>query len=438
MSSQTQRGNELNFAHSHALFKEAQKLLPGGVNSPVRAFRGVGGEPIFIDHASGPYLYDVDGHRYLDYVQSWGPMILGHAHPVVLEAVIQASRRGFSFGAPTQAENELAKLVIGSVPSIEMVRFVNSGTEATMSALRLARAYTGRNKIIKFSGCYHGHADMLLVQAGSGVATMGLPDSPGVPAETTGNTLVVAYNDSAAVERLFRSYHREIAAIIVEPVAANMGLVLPQPGFLETLRELTRTYGALLIFDEVMTGFRIAIGGMQERTGIIPDLTCLGKIIGGGLPVGAYGGRQKVMELVAPAGAMYQAGTLSGNPLAMAAGIATLTELRKPGQYEKLEQKGQKLSEGISQAIRESGVEAQIVRIGALFCLFFTAQPVVDYASARTSDTARFARFFWSMLRQGVYLPPSQFEGCFISLALEDEMIEETVRAAKVALRESA
>jgi glutamate-1-semialdehyde 2,1-aminomutase len=436
MNNQTQRGDELNLAHSHALFKEALRLLPGGVNSPVRAFRGVGGEPIFIDHASGPYLYDADGHRYLDYVQSWGPMILGHAHPAVLEAVIQASTRGFSFGAPTQAENELAKLVIESVPSVEMVRFVNSGTEATMSALRLARAYTGRNKIIKFSGCYHGHADMLLVQAGSGVATMGLPDSPGVPAETTGNTLVVAYNDSAAVERLFRSYHREIAAIIVEPVAANMGLVLPQPGFLETLRELTRTYGALLIFDEVLTGFRIAMGGVQEWTGIVPDLTCLGKIIGGGLPVGAYGGRREVMELVAPAGAMYQAGTLSGNPLAMAAGIATLTELRKPGQYEKLEQKGQLLSDGISQAIHESRVKAQLVRIGALFCLFFTTQPVVDYASAKTSDTARFARFFWSMLKQGVYLPPSQFEGCFISLALEDEMIEETVQAARVALRE--
>ena len=436
MNNQTQRGDELNLAHSHALFKEALRLLPGGVNSPVRAFRGVGGEPIFIDHASGPYLYDADGHRYLDYVQSWGPMILGHAHPAVLEAVIQASTRGFSFGAPTQAENELAKLVIESVPSVEMVRFVNSGTEATMSALRLARAYTGRNKIIKFSGCYHGHADMLLVQAGSGVATMGLPDSPGVPAETTGNTLVVAYNDSAAVERLFRSYHREIAAIIVEPVAANMGLVLPQPGFLETLRELTRTYGALLIFDEVLTGFRIAMGGVQEWTGIVPDLTCLGKIIGGGLPVGAYGGRREVMELVAPAGAMYQAGTLSGNPLAMAAGIATLTELRKPGQYEKLEQKGQLLSDGISQAIHESRVKAQLVRIGALFCLFFTTQLVVDYASAKTSDTARFARFFWSMLRQGVYLPPSQFEGCFISLALEDEMIEETVQAARVALRE--
>ena len=437
MSKLTKRGSELHLMRSHALFKEAQKLLPGGVNSPVRAFKGVGGEPIFIDHANGPYLYDVDGQRYLDYVQSWGPMILGHAHPAVVEAVIEASKRGFSFGAPTQAENELAKLVIECVPSLEMVRFVNSGTEATMSALRLARAYTGRKKIVKFSGCYHGHADMLLVQAGSGVATMGLPDSPGVPAETTGNTLVVAFNDSAAVERLFRSYHREIAAIIVEPVAANMGLVLPQPGFLEKLRELCSTYGALLIFDEVMTGFRIAMGGMQERTGILPDLTCLGKIIGGGLPVGAYGGRREVMELVAPAGAMYQAGTLSGNPLAMAAGIATLSELRKAGQFEKLEQKGQLLSEGIARAIDESEVKAQIVRIGALFCLFFTAEPVVDYASAKTSDTARFGRFFWSMLRQGIYLPPSQFEGCFISLALEDEMIEETVKAMRVALGES-
>jgi glutamate-1-semialdehyde 2,1-aminomutase len=437
MSKLTKRGSELKLERSHALFKEAQKLLPGGVNSPVRAFKGVGGEPIFIDHANGPYLYDVDGQRYLDYVQSWGPMILGHAHPVVVEAVIEASKRGFSFGAPTRAENELAKLVIECVPSLEMVRFVNSGTEATMSALRLARAYTGRKKIVKFSGCYHGHADMLLVQAGSGVATMGLPDSPGVPAETTGNTLVVAFNDSAAVERLFRSYHHEIAAIIVEPVAANMGLVLPQPGFLEKLRELCSTYGALLIFDEVMTGFRIAMGGMQERTGILPDLTCLGKIIGGGLPVGAYGGRREMMELVAPAGAMYQAGTLSGNPLAMAAGIATLSELRKAGQFEKLEQKGQLLSEGIARAIAESGVKAQIVRIGALFCLFFTVEPVVDYASAKTSDTARFGRFFWSMLRQGIYLPPSQFEGCFISLALEDEMIEQTVKAVRVALGES-
>ncbi len=427
----------LNLAQSHALFAEAQKLLPGGVNSPVRAFRAVGGEPVFINRASGPYLYDVDGNRYLDYVQSWGPMILGHAHPEVLQAVVQASMRGFSFGAPTQAESELAQLVIESVPSIEMVRFVNSGTEATMSALRLARAYTGRDKIIKFSGCYHGHADMLLVQAGSGVATMGLPDSPGVPHGATVNTLVAAYNDSAAVENLFRQYPREIAAIIIEPVAANMGLVPPLPGFLEKLRALADEYEALLIFDEVITGFRVALGGMQERARIMPDLTCLGKIIGGGLPVGAYGGRREIMEQVAPLGSVYQAGTLSGNPLAMAAGIATLTELRKPGQYEKLEHKGRLLGDGITRAIHEVGGEVHFVRIGAMFCLFFTAQSVIDYASARTADTARFARFFWNMLARGVYLPPSQFETCFISLALEDEMIEKTVKNVAIALHET-
>ncbi len=430
-------GSGLTLTRSHALFEEAQKLMPGGVNSPVRAFRGVGGEPVFIHHASGPYLYDVDKNRYLDYVQSWGPKILGHSHPEVLEAVTRASMRGFSFGAPTEAESTLARLVIESVPSIEMVRFVNSGTEATMSALRLARAYTGRNKIIKFSGCYHGHADMLLVQAGSGVATMGLPDSPGVPAEATINTLIASYNDSAAVEELFRTYPNEIAAVIIEPAAANMGLVLPLPGFLEKLRSLCNSYGALLIFDEVMTGFRVAPGGMQERTGITSDLTCLGKIIGGGLPVGAYGGRREIMQLVAPLGPMYQAGTLSGNPLAMAAGIATLQELRKPGQYEKLEHKGQLLSDGIKQVLLETGDAVQFVRIGGIFCLFFTTQHVVDYASAKTADTQRFARFFWRMLGHGVYLPPSQFEGCFISLALEDEMIEETVNAVKLALQES-
>ena len=427
----------MNLAHSQALFAEAQKLLPGGVNSPVRAFRAVGGEPVFIDRALGPYLYDMDGNRYLDYVQSWGPMILGHAHPEVLQAVVQASMRGFSFGAPTQAESELAKLVIESVPSIEMVRFVNSGTEATMSALRLARAYTGRDRIIKFSGCYHGHADMLLVQAGSGVATMGLPDSPGVPRGATVNTLVAAYNDSAAVESLFRMYPREIAAIIIEPVAANMGLVPPLPGFLEKLRALADENGALLIFDEVITGFRVALGGMQERAGIIPDLTCLGKIIGGGLPVGAYGGRREIMEHVAPLGSMYQAGTLSGNPLAMAAGIATLTELRKPGQYEKLEHKGRLFADGITRTIHEVGGEVHFVRVGATFCLFFTAQSVIDYSSARTSDTARYARFFWNMLDRGVYLPPSQFETCFISLALEDEMIENTVKNVAMALHET-
>jgi glutamate-1-semialdehyde 2,1-aminomutase len=437
MENHSHMGSGLSLSRSHALFEEAQVLLPGGVNSPVRAFRGVGGKPVFIDHANGPYLYDVDGNRYLDYVQSWGPMILGHAHPAVLEAVIEASKRGFSFGAPTQGESTLAQLVIASVPSIEMVRFVNSGTEATMSALRLARAYTGRNKIIKFSGCYHGHADLLLVQAGSGVATMGLPDSPGVPPEAASNTLIAPYNDSAAVERLFRIYPSEIAAIIVEPAAANMGLVLPLPGFLEKLRSLCDEYGALLIFDEVVTGFRVAPGGMQERVGIMPDLTCLGKIIGGGLPVGAYGGRREIMQLVAPLGPMYQAGTLSGNPLAMAAGIATLQELRKPGQYEELERKGQLLSDGIARVVHEIGGAVQFVRIGGIFCLFFTAHPVIDYASAKTADTQRFARFFWRMLDRGVYLPPSQFEACFISLALEDRMIEETVEAVKKALGES-
>lgn len=437
MNKPTEVSANLKLSRSHALFAEAQKLLPGGVNSPVRAFRGVGGEPIFIAHARGAYLYDVDGNRYLDYVQSWGPMILGHAHLAVVQAVINASMRGFSFGAPTQAESELAELVIDSMPALEMLRFVNSGTEATMSALRLARAYTGRNKIIKFSGCYHGHADMLLVQAGSGVATMGLPDSPGVPPEATKHTLTAAYNDDAAVAELFRTHPQDIAAIIVEPVAANMGLVLPQQGFLEKLRSLADEYGALLIFDEVMTGFRVALGGMQQRVGITPDLTCLGKIIGGGLPVGAYGGRRDIMQHVAPLGSMYQAGTLSGNPLTMAAGIATLTELRKPGQYEKLERTGKLLADGITQVLHELGESLQFVRIGAMFSLFFTANSVIDYASAKTSDTTRFARFFWNMLAEGVYLPPSQFESCFISLALDDEMIEETVKSVRVALRES-
>jgi glutamate-1-semialdehyde 2,1-aminomutase len=424
-------GSALRHERSHTLFQEARELLPGGVNSPVRAYRNVGGDPIFIDHANGPYLYDVDGNRYLDYVQSWGPMILGHCYPSVLEAVTEAAGHGFSYGAPTQAENELARLVIESVPSIEMVRFVNSGTEATMSALRLARAYTQRNKIIKFSGGYHGHADMLLVQAGSGVATMGLPDSPGVPAETTLNTLTASYNDLSAVEQLFHTYPDQIAAIIVEPIAANMGLVPPEPGFLEGLQTLTKQYGALLIFDEVMTGFRVALGGMQERVGMTPDLTCFGKIVGGGLPVGAYGGRREIMELVAPAGPMYQAGTLSGNPLAMAAGIATLQELRKPGQYEQLESKGQRLEEGYSRALHDSGVVARVQRIGAMFCLYFTAEPVTDYDGAKRSNTQLFTRYFWEMLERGIYLPPSQFEACFVSLALEDTMIEETVQAAQ-------
>jgi len=438
MQNQIQGDSSLQLSHSHVLFQEAQTLLPGGVNSPVRAFRGVGGEPVFIDHAQGPYLYDVDGNRYLDYVQSWGPMILGHAYPSVVEAVIEASKRGFSFGAPTQAESALAKLVIECVPSVEMLRFVNSGTEATMSALRLARAYSGRNKIIIFSGCYHGHADMLLVQAGSGVATMGLPDSPGVPAETTAHTLTAAYNDSAAVETLFHTYPNDIAAIIVEPVAANMGLVLPADGFLERLRALTLQYGALLIFDEVMTGFRVALGGMQQRVGIKPDLTCFGKIIGGGLPVGAYGGQRAIMQHVAPIGTMYQAGTLSGNPLAMAAGIATLQELRKLGQYEQLEYKSQLLADGLQRVVHDTGTKAQVVRIGAMFCLYFADEPVTDYASAKRPHTARYARFFWEMLARNVYLPPSQFEASFISLALRDAMLQETIRSAELALRKTA
>ncbi len=429
---------DLSLARSQVLFEEAQHLMPGGVNSPVRAFRGVGGEPVFIERGNGPYLFDVDGNCYLDYVQSWGPMILGHAYPTVLQAVTTASARGFSYGAPTAAESELARLVISSVPSIEMVRFVNSGTEATMSALRLARAYTGRSKIVKFSGCYHGHADMLLVQAGSGVATMGLPDSPGVPAETTSNTLIASYNNADEVEKLFHSYPDEIAAVIVEPVAANMGLVLPQEGFLESLRELTRQHGALLIFDEVMTGFRVALGGMQERTGILPDLTCLGKIIGGGLPVGAYGGPSEIMQLVAPVGPMYQAGTLSGNPLAMAAGIATLTELRKPGQYAELTRKSSMFEDGLTQVIQQTDPSVHLASISGMFTLFFVPHPVLNYAEAKTADTKRFGRFFWSMLRQGIYLPPSQFEACFISLALDDAMLKETIVCVQRALEESA
>jgi glutamate-1-semialdehyde 2,1-aminomutase len=431
----TSDSSTFSLKHSHALYKEASELLPGGVNSPVRAFRGVGGDPVFIERAEGPYLYDVDGHRYLDYVQSWGPMILGHTYPPVVAAVIEASRRGFSFGAPTAAESELAHLVIDSVPSVEMIRFVNSGTEATMSALRLARAYTKRDKIIKFSGCYHGHADMLLVQAGSGVATMGLPDSPGVPASTTLNTLTAGYNDADAVAALFALYPEEIAAVIVEPIAANMGLVPPLPGFLERLQELTQKYHALLIFDEVMTGFRVALGGMQERVHMTPDLTCFGKIIGGGLPVGAYGGRREIMQLVAPSGPMYQAGTLSGNPLAMAAGIATLKELRKPGQYALLESKGQFLEAGITKALRDNRIEAQFKRIGAMFCLYFNSGPVTNYEDAKRSDTAFFARYFWHMLERGIYLPPSQFESCFISLALDDAMLDETVHTLSETLK---
>jgi len=412
------------------LFEEARQLLPGGVDSPVRAFRSVGGQPVFIERGEGPYLYDVDGNRYIDYVLSWGPLILGHAHPAVVSALKEAVACGTSFGAPSPLEIELARLVQSFMPGIEMLRFVNSGTEATMSALRLARAFTRRDKIVKFEGCYHGHADMLLVRAGSGVATLGLPDSPGVPAATVRDTLVARYNDLESVEQLFRQHPEEIAAVIVEPVAGNMGVVPPVNGFLSGLRTLTASHGALLIFDEVMTGFRVHPGGAQRLYGIQPDLTTLGKVIGGGLPVGAYGGRREIMELVAPTGPVYQAGTLSGNPLAMAAGIATLRELARPGIWAQLEQTSEQLASGCARAAREAGVPVRQARVGTMFSLFFTEAPVYDWQSVKASDTDRFARFFQAMLAHRVYLAPSQFEAGFVSTAHRREDIQDTVAAA--------
>ena len=419
----------LNLTKSISLFKRAQSLLPGGVDSPVRAFRAVGGQPIFFQSGSGPYLYDVDGNRYIDYVLSWGPLILGHSHPDVVAAVKQAAERGTSYGAPSPLEIELVELVQEFMPNIEMLRFVNSGTEATMSALRLARAFTGRSKIIKFEGCYHGHADLLLVQAGSGVATLGLPDSPGVPAATVQDTLVARFNDLNSVSDLFEQFRGEIAAVIVEPVAGNMGVVPPIPGFLEGLRDLTQSHGTILIFDEVMTGFRVDLGGAQSFYGINPDLTTLGKVIGGGLPVGAYGGRREIMEMIAPAGPVYQAGTLSGNPLAMSAGIATLMALRDPDIFLTLISGATRLSTGISEIAEESGIPLQANQAGTMFSAFFTDVAVHDWPSAKTSNTARFAKFFQAMLQQGVYLAPSQFEAGFISTAHDDYVIEATLEA---------
>lgn len=420
----------MNLQTSERLFAEARALLPGGVNSPVRAFRAVGGQPIFIERGEGAYLVDVDGNRYVDYVLSWGPLILGHAHPDVVAALHDAILRGTSYGAPCPQEIELAKLITQAMPNLEMVRFVNSGTEATMSALRLARAYTGRSKIVKFEGNYHGHADLLLVQAGSGVATLGLPDSPGVPAATVADTLTARYNDLGAVEAIFERMGREIAAVIVEPVAGNMGLVPPQPDFLAGLRKLTQAAGALLIFDEVMTGFRVHPGGAQTLFDITPDITALGKVIGGGLPVGAYGGQRTIMEMVAPAGPMYQAGTLSGNPLAMTAGIATLRGLSAPGVWERIERQGARLMAGLAAAAEEAKTPVQISRVGTMFGMFFADQPVIGWPTAKRADTQRFARFFQAMLARGVYLAPSQFEAGFLSSAHGEREIDQTLAAA--------
>jgi glutamate-1-semialdehyde 2,1-aminomutase len=418
-----------NTSRSQELFSAAQKLMPGGVSSPVRAFRSVGGQPIVFDRVKGAYAWDVDGNRYIDYVGSWGPAICGHSHPEVIAALHEALEKGTSFGAPCLLENELAEMVIEAVPSVEMVRFVNSGTEACMAVLRLMRAYTGREKVIKFEGCYHGHADMFLVKAGSGVATLGLPDSPGVPRAVTAGTLTAPYNCLESVKELFANNPGEIAGVILEPVVGNAGFITPEPGFLEGLRELTKENGALLVFDEVMTGFRIAYGGAQSKFGITPDLTTMGKVIGGGLPVGAYGGRAEIMAMVAPAGPMYQAGTLSGNPLAMTAGIKTLEILQRPGSYEQLEARTKRLSNGIQAAAQAAGLPICGSSISAMFGFFLTEGPVRNFEEAKAADTARFAQLHRAMLERGVYLAPSAFEAGFTSLAHSEADIDATIEA---------
>ena len=424
----------MNLSKSKQLYEQAKKVMPGGVNSPVRAFKSVGSDPIFIKRAQGAYLYDEDGNKYLDHISSWGPMILGHGHPEVLEAVAKTLKDGTSFGAPTAAEVTLAEMVIEAVPSVEMVRMVSSGTEAVMSALRLARAATGRSKILKFEGCYHGHSDSMLVKAGSGVATLGLPDSPGVTAGTAADTLTIPYNDLAAVEQAFAADGGAIAAVILEPIAGNMGVVLPAPGFLEGLRRLTTRNGALLIFDEVISGFRASYGGAQAVYNVTPDITTLGKIIGGGLPVGAFGGKREIMKMVAPAGPVYQAGTLSGNPLAMAAGIATLTVLKRPGAYGELRAKSERLAAGVKKAAADAGVKVCVNQTDSLMTCFFAPGPVTDYASAKTSDTVLYAGFFNGLLNRGVYYPPSQFEAVFTSMAMTDADIETSLIAAQEAI----
>jgi glutamate-1-semialdehyde 2,1-aminomutase len=426
----------LKTSKSDRLFAKAQVLIPGGVNSPVRAFKAVGRGPLFISRARGPYVWDVDGNKFIDYVGSWGPMILGHAHPRILRAVREAAKGGTSFGAPTELEVKMAGLITRIVPSVEVVRMVNSGTEATMSAIRLARAYTGREKIVKFEGCYHGHGDSFLIKAGSGAMTLGVPDSPGVPAGVASGTLTAPFNNLEAVRSLAEQFRGEVAAIIVEPVVGNMGCVPPKPGFLQGLRRLCDEQRIILIFDEVMTGFRLALGGAQQLFGVAPDLTTLGKIIGGGLPVGAYGGKREIMGLVAPSGPMYQAGTLSGNPLAMAAGFEMLTILSgRRSLYGELEKRSALLEQGIRGNLRRLGLNLTFNRMGSMFTLFFTEREVTDYPSAKSSDTKRFARYFNSMLEQSIYLPPSQFEAAFLSTSHSASSIELTVAANLRALR---
>lgn len=415
---------------SKLFFKKALKLMPGGVNSPVRAFKAVGGSPIFIQKAKGSKIYDVDGNEYIDYVLSWGPMILGHCHPDVVKALKKAVENGTSYGAPTPLEIELAQLIMKAYPSIEKIRMVNSGTEATMSAIRVARGFTKRDKIIKFEGCYHGHADGLLVKAGSGATTFGVPDSPGVPKDYAKNTITLPFNDATAFREVVKNEWKDIACVILEPVVGNIGCVLPKDGFLEDLRKETEKYGIVLIFDEVMTGFRVSYGGAQAYYGIKPDITCLGKVIGGGLPVGAYGGKKEIMSMVAPEGPVYQAGTLSGNPLAMTAGIETLKILSKKGTYEKLEKTMKYLEEGLKEASNKAGVKTKFYRVGTMFCTYFTDAEVIDYKTAKTSDTEKFSRFFMQMLNRGISLAPSQFEAGFISIAHTKTDIDKTIKAA--------
>jgi len=426
---------ETGISNSKRLYRVAQRLMPGGVNSPVRSYTAVGGTPRFISKAKGAYVYDEDGHKYIDYMASWGPLILGHAQTDVVKAVKKATERGTSYGAPCEYEIELSNLIVKSVPSVEMVRMTNSGTEATMSAIRLARAYTGRDMMVKFEGCYHGHADYLLVKAGSGATTFGTPSSPGVPKGFTQSTLLARFNDICSVERLFRRYKNKIACVIIEPIAANMGVIPPEKDFLKSLRQITKRNGSLLVFDEVITGFRLGIGGAQKKYGVLPDITCLGKIIGGGLPVGAYGGKRNIMGLIAPVGPVYQAGTLSGNPLAMAAGIATIKKLREKGVYKKLDSKAGLLVDGIKEILKKQNIKATINSRGSMFTIFFTDLEVIDYSSALKSDTKIYSRFFNKLLDAGIMFPPSQFEAVFVSLAHTEKDIAKTLNVFSNAVK---